>query len=106
VKVSSFVFGALLVAAGVLLAGGWMPGADSMATGPRIGFAVASFMFAALVMGVPLAGWYVRKFTRPEDYEGGCPVGSVCTQCETFNFNPRKKCKECGTVLEFHPVSS
>lgn len=94
------MYGAIWITLGILFITGWFPGSDSVADGPRIGLAVASWMFAGLVLGIPLTLWYVRKFTRPEDYDGNCPVGNVCTKCETFNFNPRTKCKDCGSPLE------
>ena len=67
--------------------------------GPRIGIAMVLITLAALVVGLPLSTWILRKTTRPEDYEGSCPVGRLCPSCEAFNYNPRKVCRVCGHDL-------
>lgn len=100
VRVATFVWGFLFLVAGVLLIGGWFPGADDAGTGPRVGLGLFLSMLGALTIGIPVITWVIRKTTRPEDYEGTCPVGRVCPDCGAFTFYPRPDCKSCGRDLE------
>lgn len=95
VRVRQWVTGGVLLVAGIAVAAGALPGA---ATGPRIGIAAALIMLGALVVGIPLTTWILRRTTRPEDYAGTCPVGRSCT-CGAFNMNPRTTCRACGAEL-------
>jgi hypothetical protein len=70
-----------------------------MAIGPRIGMVLALVTFGLLMLSIPFTQWYLRKTTRPEDYQGRCPVGRVCPSCEVFNFYPRSTCRTCGDDL-------
>ncbi|HEX2065523.1 MAG TPA: hypothetical protein VHI93_01800 [Candidatus Thermoplasmatota archaeon] len=87
---------ALCLAAGALLLAGRFPGAGA-ALGPRIGMGTFLLMLGALVLAVAAMPWVLRKTTRAEDYEGGCPVGTRCA-CGHFNLKPRRACRECGTL--------
>lgn len=99
-KPSTFVWGTLFLAAGILVAGGWFPGAASASTGPRIGLAGVLLTLGALTVGIPLVTWFIGKTSRPEDYEGTCPVGRVCPDCGAFTFYPKPNCKSCGRDLK------
>jgi len=98
--VRSIAWGALFATAGAVVAGGWMPGSSSWATGPRIGIATLLIVLGLTVVGFAAAPWVLRKTTRPADYQGGCPVGATCA-CGHFNFKPRKSCKQCGMATAF-----
>ena len=99
-RLATLVWGALFVAAAVVVLAGWFPGAASASTGPRIGIGMALATFGLLVVGIPATVAIVRRTTRPEDYAGGCPVGAQCG-CGRFNFKPRRKCPACGQAMQY-----
>lgn len=84
---------------GLVLALGRAPGADAFATGPKVGIIMVSWTLAALLVGIPATQWFLRRTTRPGDYEGRCPVGESCPRCEAFNLKPRTRCRVCGDDL-------
>jgi hypothetical protein len=87
----------LFVVLGVLLVGAWLPGSSGWGVGPRVGAATALFVLGGLLLLFPAVHWILRKTTRPEDYDGGCPVGKTCA-CGHFNFKPRSECRQCGAA--------
>jgi hypothetical protein len=96
----SLLWGVAFLAAGAIVAGGWMPGSAEWSQGPRIGIATLLLVWGFLIMGFALSPWILRKTTRKEDYEGACPVGATCA-CGHFNFKPRKDCRQCGAATGF-----
>lgn len=68
-----------------------------MAAGPRIGVATTLLVLGLFILLASNAAWILRKTTRPEDYQGGCPVGARCA-CGHFNLKPRKACRQCGAA--------
>jgi hypothetical protein len=91
---------ALSLALGALLLAGRLPGAAGMATGPRLGMGTFLVMLGVLLLGLAAAPWVLRKTTKPQDYEGGCPVGARCG-CGQFNLKPRKVCRGCGAATVY-----
>jgi hypothetical protein len=91
---------ALCLAAGALLLAGTLPGATGMALGPRVGMGTFLLMLGLLVLAIAAAPWVLRKTTRPEDYVGGCPVGTRCA-CGHFNLKPRRTCRDCGAPTTY-----
>ena len=83
-------------AAGVLMAGGWFPGVDSVAQGPRVGLAVL-LLTMGIVLAVGAFAGALRMRTERLDSKGGCPVGAKCS-CGHFNFKPRTTCRQCGAT--------
>lgn len=98
-RLSSLVWGLLAITAGVLLLLDVLPGASAFAPGPKLGIGMVLLTWGTLLIATPLTAWYLRRTTRPEDYEGTCPVGRVCPRCDAFNFNPRTECRVCGSDL-------
>ena len=96
----SSIWGTAFVAAGALVAGGWLPGSAAWQMGPRIGVATFLAVTGLTVIAFALVPWVLRKTTKPADYEGGCPVGATCG-CGQFNFKPRKSCRQCGKATTF-----
>lgn len=92
-------WGTGMVAAGILLATDVLPG-TAMATGPRVGMVALLVTFGVTLILVANAAWILRRTTRPEDHQGGCPVGSSCGDCGAFNLKPRTVCRVCGVGLE------
>lgn len=95
-RLAQWIWGTGFILGGVLMALGAFPGADAAATGPRIGLAMVFVTLGGLVIGVPLTTWILRRTTRPEDYEGTCPVGWACEPCGAFNYHPRQACRSCS----------
>ncbi len=62
---------------------------------PQIGMAVFLGMLGITLILAANAEWFLRKTTRPEDYEGSCPVGESCRACGAFNYKPRRACRSC-----------
>lgn len=92
-------WGLAFLALGALALAGWLPGAASWATGPRIGLGT----FLAVMGFVLLAGSFagaIRARTERTDTKGGCPVGATCA-CGQFNFKPKRACKQCGAATLF-----
>lgn len=79
---------AALIGTGVLLGGA--------APGPRIGVTTFLAVAGLTILAVGNAEWFLRKTTRPEDYQGTCPVGESCDACGAFNYKPRRDCRSCG----------
>jgi len=100
VKWGRLVVAALVLAAGALLAAGRFPGSASMAEGPRVGMGAFLVMLGFLVLTIAAMPALLRATTRPEDYEGGCPVGARCS-CGHFNLKPRRVCRECGAAMAY-----
>ncbi len=101
VNVKALVWGALFTVAGIGVAAAWLPGATDLATGPRVGAATLFITFGVTLIAMANASWVLRMTTRPEDYRGGCPVGTSCVGCGAFNMKPRTTCRSCGAdVLE------
>lgn len=96
VRLSTLLWGLACLILGTLIATGTIP---NTATGPRIGLSMALYTLALLFLGIPATSWIIKRTTRPEDYQGTCPVGRVCT-CGAFNYNPRTICRSCGQNLE------
>ena len=95
----TLLWGLGFLLAGTLILGGWMPGASSWATGPRIGLGT----FLAVAGFVLLAGSFagaIRDRTARVDGKGTCPVGATCS-CGHFNFRPRKSCRQCGAATVY-----
>lgn len=89
-----------LAAAGGLVAAGAVPGSGDWTTGPRVGVGTLLLVLAVMVVGFAYTPWLLRRFTRPADYEGTCPVGASCTGCDAFNLKPRTVCRVCGRDLD------
>lgn len=100
------VLGILLTAAGILLVGGWMPGTDGMALGPRIGVGLTLATMGGLMLAIPWTKYWIQRRAVPEDYEGRCPVGESCPQCGAFNMKPRTTCRSCSAAVNEARVSS
>jgi hypothetical protein len=83
-------------AAGVVAAAGWFPGADAVATGPRVGLAVLLLMLG-IVLAIGSFAGALRMRSERHDLKGGCPVGAKCA-CGHFNFKPRVTCRQCGAA--------
>ncbi len=90
------VLGIAASVAGILLLGGWMPGSDGMALGPRIGVGAFLLMIGFLMLSIPFVQFFLRRTTKAEDYQGTCPVGESCPACGAFNYKPRPDCRSCG----------
>lgn len=86
----------LLLAAGVLVLSGLVPGSSGWATGPRIGMGTFLLVFGAVLAIGAFAG-SIQSRTARVDGKGGCPVGATCP-CGHFNFKPRKTCRQCGAA--------
>lgn len=74
-------------------------------TAPRIGMAAFLGMFGITLILMANAEWFLRKTTRPEDYQGTCPVGQSCTACGAFNYKPRKTCRSCSSPVNASEAS-
>jgi hypothetical protein len=94
------VLSAAFLAAGALLLSGRIPGAAGMAEGPRVGMGAFLLMVGFLLLAIAAMPMILRATTRPEDYEGGCPVGARCS-CGHFNLKPRRMCRECGAAMAY-----
>ncbi len=90
------LLGTLLFAGGLALAFGWTPGANGMATGPRIGVGLLLAMIGALMLSLRWVRWAIERRAVPDDYQGRCPVGESCSDCGAFNLKPRISCRSCG----------
>jgi len=99
VNVRAIVWGLGMVALGIVLATDLVPGSARMATGPRIGIIALLITLGVTTLLIANAAWVLRRTTRPEDYEGGCPVGASCGKCGAFNLKPRTSCRSCGVDL-------
>lgn len=86
----------VLLLAGLALLLRWLPGTHGMATGPRIGMGILFVTLSVVVFAIANVETFLRKTTRPADYEGGCPVGESCADCGSFNMKPRQACRSCG----------
>jgi uncharacterized membrane protein len=93
------VWGLLFTALGLVVAFGWLPGSAAWATGPRVGLAMGLMTLGFILVTVALAPWFLRRFTRSEDYGGKCPVGESCSHCGAFNMKPRRVCRSCHQQL-------
>ncbi len=101
VRLSTIAWSCLFILAGVAVIAGWLPGNPG---GLRSAIGGVLMTLGALGLVIPLVTWSVLRTTRPEDYEGSCPVGRVCPECEAFTFYPRADCKNCGLDLAPTPV--
>ena len=99
-NVRALGWGFAFVAAGVVVAFGWLPGSAGWSTGPRAGLATGFLTLGVTMILAGNAAWFLRRTTKAEDYRGGCPVGATC-QCGHFNFKPRKACRQCGAATSF-----
>ncbi len=63
--------------------------------GPRIGITAFLAVLALTVLTVGNVEWYLRRTTKPADYQGTCPVGESCEDCGAFNYKPRQICRSC-----------
>lgn len=88
------------LAGGTLVATGALPGSDAWAMGPRVGIATLLLVLGTTILAAGNARWFLRRTTKAEDYEGGCPVGATCS-CGHFNFKPRRACKQCGAAMRY-----
>lgn len=97
-NVGALAWGLAWLAAAAVVGLGALPGSDGWGMGPRVGLTVLLGMLGATVALAGNAAWFLGKTTRPEDYEGGCPVGARCA-CGVFNMSTRKTCKGCKAAL-------
>ena len=80
------------MAAGIVLVAGWFAGSEDASNVARFGLGMVLITLGALVIGVPITTWVVRKTTRPEDgfdrWGRGLPrtfKRSIQTQSCTWN---------------------
>lgn len=100
-RLSTLIWSTGFILAGIAIALDWIPG-----NGGALRTALAGFLITlgALGIAIPTVTWTVMRTTRPEDYEGSCPVGRVCPDCGAFTFYPRNECRNCGIDLTPTPV--
>lgn len=92
-------WGLAFAAAGLVVLGGWLPGASSWSLGPRVGGGTLLVVLGLVFVAGAFAG-AIRARTERLDGKGGCPVGATCA-CGHFNFKPRRSCRECGLATTY-----